>query len=65
MSEQQQRRMWLRTPEQRARVYQVIPGSRIWWADAKSPDGKYTCDIFYNREDALRRAYEMAAEAQQ
>ena len=59
--EQQQRRMWLRVPEQRARVYQVIPGSLIWYADVRTALGTYDCRIAYNRDDAFRRAHELAA----
>ena len=66
MSEQQQP-MWKRVPKDRARVYQVNPGSFIWYADVRTASGTYDCHIAYNRDDAFRMAHELVAkkEAQQ
>lgn len=61
MSEQQQEPMWKRPVGYKPRVYQVTPGSMIWWADVKARSGAYYAKLFFTREEAFRKAHEYAA----
>jgi len=56
----QQQPMWKRVPTTKPRVYQVTPGSFIWWADARNSEGIYQAQICFSRTEAFKKAHEFA-----
>ena len=60
MSDNQQQPMWKRLAGTKPRVYQVTPGSPIWWTDVRDQGGVYFSKISFSRAEAFEKAHKYA-----